>query len=883
MSDSGPFGSKREFSLGGHYYALDSLDASGLDTSSLPYSIRVLLEGALRNCDGFLITEDDVRNIAGWTADGKRGEIPFRPSRVILQDFTGVPAVVDLAALRDAMVEMGGDPEKVNPQVPVDLVIDHSVQVDYSGSNTQALDLNLDIEYHRNMERYTFLKWGQQSLQNFRAVPPSRGIVHQVNLEWIATVAREENGIWLPDSLVGTDSHTTMINGLGVLGWGVGGIEAEAVMLGQPIYMLSPDVVGFRLNGLLNPGVTATDMALRIVEILREHGVVGKFVEFFGTGMAALSLPDRATIANMAPEYGATCGFFPVDENTLAYMRLSGREEDAIAGVEAFCRAQGLWYDSSAPEKSYSATLELDLSTVEPALAGPKRPQDRVDLSAMATHFVETLSNELGHQGHGLAKEDLSNSALVGDEYDLNHGDVVIAAITSCTNTSNPGVMLAAGLLARNARARGLTVKPWVKTSLAPGSRVVTEYYAANGLDEDLAALGFNNVGYGCTTCIGNSGPLPEDIESAIDEERLIVGSVISGNRNFEGRVHQKVKASYLASPPLVVAYAIAGSLYVDLTTEPLGNDTEGNPVMLSDVWPSDSQLAEAMANISPEMFRDRYATVMQEPRWDAIPSEESPLYPWQDDSTYIRLPSFFQGLSPEAQPIEPISGAKVLLKLGDSITTDHISPAGAFPEEGPAGIWLTERGVQKGDFNSFGSRRGNHEIMMRGTFANVRVRNEMAPGTEGGFALNHATGEITSVYEAAMASDSPMVVLAGSQYGTGSSRDWAAKGTFLLGVKAVIATSFERIHRSNLVGMGVLPLTFKSGQDANSLGLDGTESFDIPVTDDVQALQELVVTATRGDGTTIDFTVDVRLDTPVEVEYYRNGGILHTVLRNLV
>jgi aconitate hydratase len=564
-------------------------------------------------------------------------------------------------------------------------------------------------------------------------------------------------------------------------------------------------------------------------------------------------------------------------------MRLSGREEDAIAGVEAFCRAQGLWYDSTAPEKSYSATLELELSTVEPALAGPKRPQDRVDLSAMATHFVETLSNDLGHQGHGLAKEDLSNSALIGDEYDLNHGDVVIAAITSCTNTSNPGVMLAAGLLARNARARGLSVKPWVKTSLAPGSRVVTEYYAANGLDEDLAALGFNNVGYGCTTCIGNSGPLPEDIESAIDEEGLIVGSVISGNRNFEGRVHQKVKASYLASPPLVVAYAIAGSLYVDLTTEPLGNDSEGNPVMLSDVWPSDSQLAEAMANISPEMFRDRYATVMQEPRWDAIPSEESPLYPWQDDSTYIRLPSFFQGLSPEAQPIEPISGAKVLLKLGDSITTDHISPAGAFPEEGPAGIWLTERGVQKGDFNSFGSRRGNHEIMMRGTFANVRVRNEMAPGTEGGFALNHATGEITSVYEAAMASDSPMVVLAGSQYGTGSSRDWAAKGTYLLGVKAVIATSFERIHRSNLVGMGVLPLTFKSGQDANSLELDGTESFDIPVTDDVQALQELVVTATRGDGTTIDFTVDVRLDTPVEVEYYRNGGILHTVLRNLV
>ena len=882
MGGMDTFSSKRKFSRGGHYHALDSLDESGLDTSKLPYSIRVLLEGALRNCDGFLITEQDVRNIAGWSANGERGEIPFRPSRVILQDFTGVPAVVDLAALRDAMVEMGGNPEKVNPQVPVDLVIDHSVQVDVSGSNTQALDMNLDIEYYRNMERYTFLKWGQQSLENFRAVPPSRGIVHQVNLEWIATVARQENGIWLPDSLVGTDSHTTMINGLGVLGWGVGGIEAEAVMLGQPIYMLSPDVIGFRLKGELNPGVTATDMALRIVELLREHGVVGKFVEFFGEGMAALSLPDRATIANMAPEYGATCGFFPVDGNTLAYMRLSGRTEEDVKGVEEYCKAQGLWYDSNAPEKNYTALLELDLSTVQPALAGPKRPQDRVDLSEMKSHFNHSLTHKLGHHGHGLSETELSNSSKVGEDFELNHGDVVIAAITSCTNTSNPGVMLAAGLLARNARKKGLNAKPWVKTSLAPGSRVVTQYYEANDLGDDLAALGFNNVGYGCTTCIGNSGPLPDEIEAAIDESGLIVGSVISGNRNFEGRVHQKVKASYLASPPLVVAYAIAGTLDLDLTTEPIGYDKEGQPVMLKDVWPSDEQLNEALSKISPEMFRERYSTVMQEPRWDSIPSEPSPLYPWQDDSTYIRLPSFFQGLSKEAEPIKPIHGAKVLLKLGDSITTDHISPAGAFPADGPAGKWLTERGVKQGDFNSFGSRRGNHEIMMRGTFANVRVRNQMAPGTEGGYALNHTTGEITSVFEAAMDSDHPMVVLAGSQYGTGSSRDWAAKGTYLLGVKAVIATSFERIHRSNLVGMGVLPLTFKPGEDSESLGLDGTESFDIPVDDEVKALQEMTVIATKPDGEVTEFVVDVRLDTPVEVDYYRNGGILHTVLRNL-
>ena len=884
MATLDPFNARRTLGVGGDYFALDALDANGISTSHLPYSVRILLEGALRGHDGFLITEENIRAIAAWTPDGERGEIPFRPSRVILQDFTGVPAVVDLAALRDAMVEMGGDPEKVNPQVPVDLVIDHSVQVDVSGAHSDALDLNLDIEYHRNMERYTFLKWGQQSLANFQAVPPSRGIVHQVNLEFLATVARQEEGVWLADTLVGTDSHTTMVNGLGVLGWGVGGIEAEAVMLGQPIYMLAPDVVGVRLTGSLQPGVTATDMTLRIVEMLREHGVVGKFVEFFGPGMKALSLADRATIANMAPEYGATCGFFPVDERTLDYLRLTGREEAAVAGVEAYAKAQGLWYASGAEEKSYTAVLELDLDNVVPALAGPKRPQDRVDLNDTKAHFVESLTHEVGHHGHGLSEADLSNGAIVemnGEMFDLNHGDVVIAAITSCTNTSNPGVMMAAGLLARNARQRGLTVKPWVKTSLAPGSRVVTEYYEATGLQDDLNAMGFHTVGYGCTTCIGNSGPLDEPIEAAIDEAGLIVGSVLSGNRNFEGRVHGKVKASYLASPPLVVAYAIAGNLEIDLTTEPIGLDTEGQPVMLADIWPSEEDVNEAMNVITPDMFRQRYADAMNEPRWNSIPAESSPLYPWADASTYIRLPTFFSGLSPTPEPIQSIEGAKVLLKLADSITTDHISPAGSFPASGPAGQWLTERGVDRRDFNSFGSRRGNHEIMMRGTFANVRIRNQMAPGTEGGYALNHETGEVMSVYDAAQIA-APKVVLAGSQYGTGSSRDWAAKGTYLLGVKAVIATSFERIHRSNLVGMGVLPLTFKDGESHESLGLTGHESYTIPLTNDVQPLQWLTVEAVADDGTTTHFEAQVRLDTPVEVEYYRNGGILHTVLREL-
>lgn len=891
MKDSEGFDSLRSFSKSdgteADFHSLSHLQELGLcDLDSLPFTIRLLLEAALRKCDGFLITREDVERIASWSPTMTPEEIPFSPSRVILQDFTGVPAVVDIAALRDAMVELGGNPEKVNPQVPVDLVIDHSVQVDVSGLFSDARERNLEIEYQRNMERYEFLKWGQQSLDNFRAVPPGRGIVHQVNLEWIASVARGENGVWLPDTLVGTDSHTTMINGLGVLGWGVGGIEAEAVMLGQPIYMLLPEVCGFELTGSLRPGVTATDMTLRIVEMLRAHGVVGKFVEFHGSGLANLSLPDRATIANMAPEYGATCGFFPVDETTLDYMRLSGREESHIEDVKRYLTAQGMFHTSETPTPSFTSNLSLDLSTVEPALAGPKRPQDRVDLSAMKNHWKTSLNAPVGHSGHGIHESKNDSSAKIGSRgVDLKHGDIVIAAITSCTNTSNPSVMIAAGLLARKARQAGLTIAPSVKPSLAPGSRVVTEYFDAAGLTEDLDSLGFSVVGYGCTTCIGNSGPLDADIEAAIDEADLIVGSVLSGNRNFEGRIHQKVKANYLASPPLVVAYAIAGTLDVDFETDPVGNGPNG-PVMLSDIWPSDDEIKQTIANsIGPEMFRRRYSDVLQEPRWDAISSSESALYPWADESTYVRLPSFFEGILPEPAPIEPIHGAKVLLKLGDSVTTDHISPAGAFPHHGPAGQYLISKGVEPRDFNSFGSRRGNHEVMMRGTFANVRIRNHIAYGTEGGFTTHFPTDEVVSVFDASMryqAEGTPLVVLAGTQYGTGSSRDWAAKGTLLLGVKAVIATSFERIHRSNLVGMGVLPLTFPEGDNADSLGLDGTETFDIPATADLIPLSSITVKATKESGEVIEFDAVVRLDTPVEVDYYRNGGILQAVLRNL-
>ena len=891
MEDSEGFDSLSSFSRSdgtdASFHSLSHLQELGLcDLDSLPFTIRLLLEAALRKCDGFLITREDVERIASWSPTMTPEEIPFSPSRVILQDFTGVPAVVDIAALRDAMVELGGDPEKVNPQVPVDLVIDHSVQVDVSGLFSDARERNLEIEYRRNMERYEFLKWGQQSLDNFRAVPPGRGIVHQVNLEWIASVARDENGVWLPDTLVGTDSHTTMINGLGVLGWGVGGIEAEAVMLGQPIYMLLPEVCGFELTGSLRPGVTATDMTLRIVEMLRAHGVVGKFVEFHGSGLANLSLPDRATIANMAPEYGATCGFFPVDETTLDYMRLSGREESHIEDVKRYLSAQGMFHTSETPTPSFTSNLSLDLSTVEPALAGPKRPQDRVDLSAMKNHWKTSLNAPVGHSGHGIHESKNDSSAKIGSRgVDLKHGDIVIAAITSCTNTSNPSVMIAAGLLARKARQAGLTIAPSVKPSLAPGSRVVTEYFDAAGLTEDLDSLGFSVVGYGCTTCIGNSGPLDADIEAAIDEADLIVGSVLSGNRNFEGRIHQKVKANYLASPPLVVAYAIAGTLDVDFETDPVGNGPNG-PVMLADIWPSDDEIKQTIANsIDPEMFRRRYSDVLQEPRWDAISSSESALYPWADESTYVRLPSFFEGILPEPAPIEPIHGAKVLLKLGDSVTTDHISPAGAFPHHGPAGQYLISKGVEPRDFNSFGSRRGNHEVMMRGTFANVRIRNHIAYGTEGGFTTHFPTDEVVSVFDASMryqAEGTPLVVLAGTQYGTGSSRDWAAKGTLLLGVKAVIATSFERIHRSNLVGMGVLPLTFPEGDNADSLGLDGTETFDIPATADLIPLSSITVKATKESGEVIEFDAVVRLDTPVEVDYYRNGGILQAVLRNL-
>ncbi len=892
MAEGEGFDSIREFTKSdgsqGRFHALSHLQESGVcDLDSLPFTIRLLLEAALRKCDGFLVTREDVERIAGWSPTMSPEEIPFAPSRVILQDFTGVPAVVDIAALRDAMVELGGDPERVNPQVPVDLVIDHSVQVDVSGLFPDARERNLEIEYERNMERYQFLKWGQQSLANFRAVPPGRGIVHQVNLEWIASVAREEDGVWLPDTLVGTDSHTTMINGLGVLGWGVGGIEAEAVMLGQPIYMLLPEVCGFELTGSLRAGVTATDMTLRIVEMLREHGVVGKFVEFHGSGLANLSLPDRATIANMAPEYGATCGFFPVDETTLDYMRLSGRDESHIDDVRRYLTAQGMFHTADTPTPSFTSTLSLDLSTVEPALAGPKRPQDRVDLSAMKAHWRQSLNAPLGHSGHGVDAARNDASAAVGDRgVDLGHGDIVIAAITSCTNTSNPSVMIAAGLLARNARAAGLSIAPAVKPSLAPGSRVVTEYFDAAGLTDDLDALGFSVVGYGCTTCIGNSGPLDADIEAAIDEADLIVGSVLSGNRNFEGRIHQKVKANYLASPPLVVAYAIAGTLDINFDEDPIGQDANGEPVMLADIWPSDAEIqATIAASIDPEMFRQRYSDVLEEPRWDAIASSQSALYPWAEESTYVRLPSFFEGIEANPAPIEPVKGARVLLKLGDSVTTDHISPAGAFPHHGPAGQYLVSKGVQPRDFNSFGSRRGNHEVMMRGTFANVRIRNQIAAGTEGGFTTHFPSGEVTSVYDASMryqAEGTPLVVLAGTQYGTGSSRDWAAKGTLLLGVKAVIATSFERIHRSNLVGMGVLPLTFPEGENADSLGLDGTETFDIPASANLEPLSSIPVTATKPNGEVTKFDAVVRLDTPVEVDYYRNGGILQTVLRNL-
>jgi aconitate hydratase len=866
-------------------YRLDALKDMG-DIDSLPYSIKVLLEAALREHDGQTITDEDVRALAQYDATKvEETEIAFKPARVVLQDFTGVPAVVDLAAMRAAVVRMTGDPEsaqKVNPLIPVDLVIDHSVQVDAFNSG-MALQINSEREFERNHERYQFLKWGQSAFDNFRVVPPATGIVHQVNLEYLAKVVWDDSGGLYPDSLVGTDSHTTMINGLGVLGWGVGGIEAEAAMVGQPIYMLLPEVVGFKLTGKLADGVTATDLVLRVVEMLRAHGVVAKFVEFYGPGLADMPLANRATIANMAPEYGATIGFFPVDEQTTTYMRLSGRDEELIETVEQYCKMQGLWRNDDR-EIVYSSNLELDMSTVSAALAGPKRPQDRIDLGDMKSQW--------GSDVGALRKEGAAVSAPVsvefdGSQFDLEDADVVIAAITSCTNTSNPDVMVGAGLVARKARALGLNRKPWVKTSLAPGSKVVTDYLSKASLLEDLEALGFYLVGYGCTTCIGNSGPLPESISEAINENDLVVSSVLSGNRNFEGRISQDVRANYLASPPLVVAYAIAGTVDIDLTTEPLGQDSAGNDVFLSDIWPSQAEIDEIVSrDVTSNQFRHEYGSVFEgSDEWQAVPSSSDALYNWDAASTYVQEPPFFTELGADVAALAPIEGARVLLKLGDSITTDHISPAGAIAPETPAGKYLTDNGVERRLFNSYGSRRGNDRVMTRGTFANVRIRNQIAPGTEGGFTTDYTDGQVKPVYEASLSYEAagvPLVVLAGIDYGMGSSRDWAAKGTFELGVKAVIASSYERIHRSNLVMMGVLPLTFPAGDNADSLGLDGTETFAIDIDDDLQPRQLVRVTATKVDGSTVEFMAQCRADTPVEVEYLRNGGILHMVLRRM-
>ena len=863
------------------YYSLVKL-GQNFDISRLPFSLKILLENLLRNEDGVDVTASDIEALCNWDAAADPDtEIAFTPSRVLLQDFTGVPAVVDLAAMRDAMTRLGGDAEQINPLSPAELVIDHSVQVDSYGSG-DSRELHNRIEFQRNRERYSFLRWGQSAFSNFRVVPPNTGIVHQVNLEHLARVVFGSDGVAYPDTVVGTDSHTTMINGIGVLGWGVGGIEAEAAMLGQAITMLIPQVVGFKLSGKLPEGATATDLVLTVTQMLREHGVVGKFVEFFGSGLAHLPLADRATLSNMAPEYGATCGIFPVDEESLRYLALSGRSDEQVALVEAYMKAQGMFHTAEQPDANYSSLLELDVSTVMPSLAGPKRPQDRVLLSGAKENYIENSRILRGTR----TTESSVPVEYMDASFDLKDGAVVIAAITSCTNTSNPAVMLGAGLLARNAVAKGLKVQPWVKTSLGPGSRVVTDYLEAAGLLDDLDALGFNVVGYGCTTCIGNSGPLPEPIGNAIRENDLVAGSVLSGNRNFEGRVHADVKMNYLASPPLVVAYALAGSLNLDLTTEPLGNDRDGNPVYLKDIWPSGHEIQAAIAsNVTREMFRSSYSDVFHgDENWSSIDSPEGEMFDWQDDSTYIKHPPYFQGMTLELPEIPEIRGARCLAKLGGSITTDHISPAGAIMENSPAGEYLKSKGVMKQDFNSYGSRRGNHEVMMRGTFANVRLRNQLAPGTEGGWTTFQPSGDLMSIFDAAMKyqeTETPLVVLAGKEYGTGSSRDWAAKGTRLLGVKAVITESFERIHRSNLVGMGVLPLNFMAGENANTLELTGEELFDIEGLGDGSS-EHVSVTATDNNGKVKSFQARVRIDTPKEVEYYLNGGILNYVLRQL-
>lgn len=865
-------------------YRLDAVDGS----DRLPFSTKILLENLLRNEDGVTVTRDDIEALGKWDPSAEpENEIQYRPARVLMQDFTGVPAVVDLAAMRDAMEQLGGDPQKINPLQAAELVIDHSVQVDNFGS-PKAAELNAEKEFERNKERYQFLKWGQQAFNNFKVVPPDTGIVHQVNVEYLARVvySQEKDGVMqaYPDTVVGTDSHTTMVNGIAVLGWGVGGIEAEAAMLGQPISMLVPKVVGMKLTGKLPEGATATDLVLTIVQRLREHGVVGKFVEFYGDGLSALPMGDRATIANMGPEYGATCGLFPVDDETLNYLRLTGRAEHQVALVESYAKTQGMWRDDSK-EADYSEKLELDMSTIVPSLAGPKRPQDRIELSKARSQFVEQDLPAL-NASRDDSKSGRVDTSINGASVTMEDGAVVIAAITSCTNTSNPSVMIASGLLAQKAQAKGLKVKPWVKTSLAPGSLVVTNYLQNAGLLDALNALGFNIVGYGCTTCIGNSGPLPADVSKAIAEGDLTVTSVLSGNRNFEGRVHAEVKMNYLASPPLVVAYAIAGNMNLDLYTDPLGQDADGNDVFMKDIWPSQQEIADVMMDsVNREGFVDAYAEVFKgDSNWNGLSGAEGNRFGWSQESTYIQNPPYFTGMSMDTRDVTDIEGARVLALLGDSVTTDHISPAGAIKADSPAGKYLQEHGVAAADFNSYGSRRGNHEVMMRGTFANIRLRNLMAPGTEGGVTLHMPSGEQMAIYDAAMKyqqEGTPIIVIAGKEYGSGSSRDWAAKGPNLLGVRAVIAESYERIHRTNLVCMGILPLQFNDGESAATHGLDGLETYAITGLGDGSA-KSVEVTATDADGNSKIFAVRVRIDTPNEVEYYQHGGILHYVLRKL-
>lgn len=868
-----------------HYYSLKVAEQEHFKgIARLPYSLKVLFENLLRFEDGLTVTTDDLHALANWlVTQTSQHEIAYRPARVLMQDFTGVPAVVDLAAMRDAVQQSGGNPDKISPLSPVDLVIDHSIMVD-KFATPDAMRVNTSIEMDRNQERYEFLRWGQTAFSNFQVVPPGTGICHQVNLEYLGktTWSSEHEGITYayPDTLVGTDSHTTMINALGILGWGVGGIEAEAAMLGQPVSMLIPEVIGFKLTGKLKEGITATDLVLTVTQMLRKKGVVGKFVEFYGEGLAQLPLADRATISNMAPEYGATCGFFPVDQETLRYLRLTGRDEHTIALVEAYNKAQGLWYDKDNPDPIFTDTLHLDLSTVEPSLAGPKRPQDKVSLTTLPIEFKAFLNES------GKTDEQYTAFPVNNHEYALHHGDVVIAAITSCTNTSNPSVLMAAGLVAKKAIEKGLQRKPWVKSSLAPGSKVVTDYLNYAGLQTYLDQLGFNLVGYGCTTCIGNSGPLPDAITHTITDNDLVVCSVLSGNRNFEGRVHPQVRANWLASPPLVVAYALSGTIGIDLSCDPLGQDSDGNPVYLKDIWPTNQEIAQEVAKVNHQMFRREYADVfLGDKQWQAINAGSGTTYQWNADSTYIQHPPFFENMPAKPAPIQSIQQAYILALLGDSITTDHISPAGSIKANSPAGLYLKSKGVAEHDFNSYGSRRGNHHVMMRGTFANIRIRNEMTPGIEGGMTRYIPTNETMSIYDASMRyqdHQQSLVIIAGKEYGTGSSRDWAAKGTLLLGVKAVITESFERIHRSNLIGMGVLPLQFQDGVSRQTLQLDGSERISIAVDDNLKPGAHLNMTITRQNGLEQTIKVLCRIDTANEIEYYRHGGILQYVLRHL-